>query len=111
MKKAISIISLCLVIVMITFSLSACGVDKKFVGTWKEEGSSSVMVLASDGTGSINEDGISGSVNWSVENNKLFLTVSLCGLSETMECTYEFSGDTMTLNELDGTTYVYHKSK
>ena len=110
MRKVISIISVCLVIVILTTTLSACGEKKKFVGTWEQEGSSAVMVLASDGTGSITEDVMKGSVNWSLEDDKLQLTVSICGMSETTECTYEFSDDTMTLTGEDGSVQVYHKA-
>ena len=112
MKKYITIISVCLVIVMFASLLSACGNGKKFVGTWKEVDSDSTLVLANDGTGSLTtEDGISGSVNWSLEDDKIFMNISICGMSMTKEFTYEFSGDTMTLTDAEGEITVYEKVK
>lgn len=111
MKKTISIISLCLVIVMLASMLSACSGDKKFVGTWQEVNGDTTLVLANDGTGSISESGLSGSVNWSVDNNKVFITVALCGMTETEEYSYKFSGDTMTLTDAEGESTVFSKVK
>ena len=111
MKRTIRIFSICLIIVMLTSMLSACDASKKFVGTWEEVESGATLVLANDGTGSVSEDGMSGSVTWSVEKDKIFLTVSVCGMTETTECTYEFSGDTMTLTDAEGEVTVYKKVK
>ena len=111
MKKTIRIISVCLAIVMLTSLLSACSADKKFVGTWNEVDGGETMVLASDGTGSITEDGMSGSVNWHLDGDKVFLTISLCGMAETTEFTYKFSGDTLTLTDEYGDSSVYRKVK
>lgn len=115
MKRITSIISLCLITIMLLSLLSGCSASKKFVGTWQEldaEGNpgSTTLVLANDGTGSITEDGLSGSVNWSVDDDKLFVTISMCGMTVTEEYTYEFSGKTMTLTSTDGTVTVYRKS-
>ena len=111
MKKTIRIISVCLVIVMLTSILSACGVDKKFVGTWQEVDGDTTLVLANDGTGSITESGVSGSVNWNLDDDKVFITISICGMTETEEFSYKFSGDTMALTDAEGETTVYRKAK
>ena len=112
MRRSISIVFICLVVVMLICLLSACDANKKFVGTWKQDETGETLVLANDGTGSISVSGeydISGSVTWSVENDKIFLSVSLCGMSETQEYTYKFSGDTMILTNTEGEETVYRK--
>ena len=114
MKKFISILSLCLVAAMLIPMLVSCDAKDKFVGTWEElddDGTvtGTTMTLANDGTGSISSDGMSGSISWSVEKDKLFLTVSICGMSETSELTYKFSGKTMILTDTDGETTTYRK--
>lgn len=111
MKRISRIISVCLVIVILTCLMSACGSSKKFVGTWERDGSEEIMVLANDGTGSTSEAGLSGSIVWSVEKDKVFITISACGMTETNEYAYEFSGDTMTLTNADGDELVYRKAK
>ena len=111
MKKTTRILSLCLALILMASLLAACSSNSEFVGTWKEEGSDTKLVLASDGSGSVSEQGVSGSVKWNVEGDKVFITVSICGMSETDEYTYEFSGDTMTLTENNGNTTVYTKVK
>ncbi len=111
MKKAIRVITLCLVIVMLTSLLAACKSDSKFVGTWEQTDADCTMVMASDGSGSITEEGISGSLKWKQDGGKLFLTVSLCGMTETEEYTYELSGDTLTLTDTYGDVSVFQKVK
>ena len=117
MKKFLSIISLVLVFVMLTSVLSSCNNNrKKFVGTWQEidedgefVSDGEVLVFANDGTGSVTSDGISGSMSWSVDGDKLFMTLSMCGISQSQEFHYKFSGKTMILTDLDGETSIYRK--
>ena len=116
MKKFIRIIALCLVAVMLMSSFASCGNKRKFVGTWEEldedgEVSSDgvTFVLANDGTGSAKQDGMTASVTWSVEKDKLFITLSMCGVTETEEYTYKFSGNKLTLTDQDGEQTVYRK--
>ena len=117
MKKFIRILSLCLIAVMLLSVLASCGDSKekkKFVGTWLEinskgEEKGEKLVLAKDGTGSVSEDGMSGSVKWKLDGEKVFITVSICGETQTQECTYEFSGDKMILTDDDGDETIYRK--
>ena len=114
MKKIITTVSLCLVFVMLLSLLASCGSKKTLVGTWAELDSDGketgvILVLANDGTGSISQDGMSGSISWSINGNKIFLTVSMCGVTETSECTYELSGNTLTLTSAEGEKEVYRK--
>jgi len=116
MKKILIIVSVCLVAVLFISLLSSCGTKQKFVGTWDEIDENGevlyngeTLVLANDGTGSAEKDGMTASVNWSVKGNKLFLTMSVCGTTETYEVTYKFSKDTMTLTYDDGETVTYRK--
>ena len=115
MKKIIVIIALCLVAATVLAVFAGCKKDeKKFIGTWyelDEEGNKTgtKLVLAKKGEGSITEDGMSGSVKWSVEKNKLFLTISICGMSDSGEFTYKFSGNKMILTDKDGSVTTYTK--
>lgn len=114
MKKIITAISLCLVSVMLLSLLASCGVEKKLAGTWvelDEDGNETdtILVLASDGTGSVTEDGMSGSVTWTIDGDKIFITVSMCGMSDSSECTFKVSGDTLTLTDAEGDSEIYRK--
>lgn len=116
MKNTIKLFSLLLAVVLLVCALTSCGLKRQFVGTWVEidsngEESGEELVLTNNGKGSISEDGMSGSVTWSCEGDSLFLTISICGMTETEEYTYEFSGKTMTLTDQDGDETVYRKSK
>lgn len=117
MKRYLTVISLSLVVVMLASLLSACSAEKKFIGTWEELDSNGertsngeTLVFANDGNGTIESDGISGSLTWSVEKDKITIIVSVCGMAETYEFTYRFSGNTMTLIDEDGDKTVYRRS-
>ena len=113
MRKLIATISLCLVSVVLLSLLASCG-GSPLVGTWVEINSQgnetgTEIVLANDGTGSVTEDGLSGSLQWSVKGNQLFLTVSMCGVSDTTEFTYTLDGDKLTMVDTEGETTVYRR--
>ena len=116
MKKSIGLIALILVaVIAMTVFLGCGGASSKFVGTWVEvdengEPTGEKLVLTKNGEGSISDSGLTGSVKWSVEGSHVFITVSMCGLTETEECSYKFSGKQMTLTKLDsGETSTYIK--
>ena len=113
MRKLITTISLCLVSVVLLSLLASCG-GNPLVGTWVEinpqgNETGSELVLANDGTGSVTDEGLSGSVKWSVNGNRIFLTVSMCGVSDTTECTYTLDGDKLTLVDTEGETMIYRR--
>jgi len=115
MKKAVLFIAAFMAMVMLVGTFTGCNVkEKQFIGTWHEinengEETGEVLVLAKGGEGSISDSGTTGSVKWSVEEDKIFITMSMCGMTETKECTYEISGNKMTLTENDGSVSVYIK--
>ena len=116
MRKNIGWIALVLVSVMVLSMFLGCGGSRsRFIGTWLEvdesgEETGEKLVLAKNGEGSISESGITGSVKWSVEKDSFFLTISICGMTETQECKYEFSGNKLILTKVeDGTTSTYIK--
>ena len=63
-----------------------------------EEGDT--YVFARNGKGTVSSDGISGDITWSVENDVLTMTLSICGISETSNFNYKISGNKMTLTEI-----------
>ena len=82
--------------------LSACSNEKKLVGTWvAEDDDSSSITFASDGSGTVRESGLNGDITWSAEGNKLTITISMCGSSETSEYRYSVNGKTLTLTGID----------
>ncbi len=114
--RRIIIISLSLLTVILIVLLATSANSKKFVGTWEEIDeygdiayNGETIVFANDGTGSARSGGMSGSLTWSVEKNKVFITVSICGVTDTQEFEYKFSGDTMTLIDENGEKTVYRK--
>ena len=115
MKKTMRIVALCLLAVMVLGLFAGCSsAEKQFIGTWyelDEEGNKteSKIVFAKGGEGTVGSDGISGSLKWSVSGDKLTLTVSICGMEETTECTYEFSSDKLIMTDADGKKTTYSK--
>ena len=113
--RVISVAAVAGLLVVILVSLLSAGItNQKFVGTWDEIDSDGnlegeTIVFANDGTGSVKSSGISGSLSWNVRGNKVFITVSLCGITETEEMSYKFSGDTLTLVDEDGEESIYRK--
>ncbi len=98
---------------------SAFGTTQQFVGTWyeideygEEVYNGETVYFASDGTGSVDiGSGPSGSLKWSVEDGKLIVTVSMCGMTQTSEASYEFSGDTLILTDEEGEQTFYRKKQ
>ncbi len=116
MKRNVRIIALCLVMLMIMTVLTACGDREKFVGTWiQQEGENidAILVLSKNGEGSMTTSGgsinVPSGVKWSIDKNKLYISYSACGMSETREYSYKFSGNKMILTESDGTVTIYVK--
>ena len=116
MKKLLSVISLCLVLVMLTSALASCSNRSKLVGTWQEVNEDGEFVsngevfdFANDGTGSGSNDGLSGSLTWSVDGDTLFMTLSMCGTTKNEECKYKISGNILTLTTSDGEVTTYRK--
>ena len=116
MKKLLSVISLCLVLVMLTSALASCSNRSKLVGTWQEVNedgefvsNGEVLVCANDGTGSVSNDELSGSLTWSVDGDTLFMTLSMCGTTTSEECKYKISGNILTLTASDGEVTTYRK--
>ena len=114
MKKAARWIILVLVSAMVFGLFFGCGGNRsKFVGTWLEvdeygDPTGEKLVLAKNGEGSVTESGLTGSVKWSVDGGRVFFTVSICGMTETKECRYEFSGKKMILTTVeDGSVSTY----
>ena len=119
MGKRLYVIWICLVVAIAFTAFAGCsngGHNGKFVGTWYEVDSeghkkNSKLVLTKNGEGSFTQDGLSGNVNWHIEKNKLFLSVSMCGMTETDECSYEFSGNKLILTESDGDVSTFIRAK
>ena len=117
MKKSVKVIVLSLIAIMMVVGLSSCGERNKFVGTWAKLDSDGnrtdeMLVLAKNGEGSLSGSSdivTSVGVKWSVEKDRLFLTASACGLTESYEYTYSFEGNKMILKTLDGDVESYIK--
>ena len=105
MKKLAVIFVFLLILVTLAGTLSACSGKKQLVGAWElvdEEGDEEAeLVLADNGTGTMKEDGMSANVTWSVSGNKLTLTISVCGESETTVYKYSVHGKTLKLISVD----------
>ena len=119
MKKSVKWFAWFLVVAMALSMLLACGTgngdDSRFVGTWVEIDSGGTptgeeLVFAKNGGGKIRDNGLTGSISWSLERGHLFITVSACGMSETLECEYQFSGDRLYITDLEtGETDIFVK--
>ena len=114
MRKNVKWLVLVLVSMMVLGMFLGCGGNRaQFVGTWigvDENGNQTEekLVLAKNGEGSITDSGLVGSVKWSVDGNRLFLTVSMCGMTNSQEFTYEFAGNRMILTAVDdGDVSIY----
>lgn len=120
-KRISSIVALCLVMIFAMTSFAGCSFsqEKDFIGTWYEineagekiGNSGMTLVFAKYGEGSVTENGISGSIKWSIEKGNLFITASVCGMARAEEYTYEFSsfGKKLTLIDTKGAERIFTK--
>lgn len=107
MKKVmVSVLAL-----VLALSFMACGNSKSVVGSWVIEGtdaSISSLELKSDGTGSISlGESISLNVSYTTEKDKITLTMSYLGQTESEEYTYSIKNNKLTLtSDSESITFV-----
>lgn len=102
-------------VLVCAMSLMACGSKKgSIVGTWVIEGTDSdisALELKEDGTGSISIGGtISLNITYATDNNKLTMTMTYLGQTDTEEYTYSIKDSKLILEE-DGEQITFVKSK
>ena len=108
MKKAISVV---LVVLCVITVFSACAKpEKKIIGTWN--GEQSVLGVVAKYSFTFNEDGtgnmtsaldIGVAMTYTIEGDKLNITTSVLGISNTKTYTFAFEGDQLLLTEGDTT--------
>ena len=107
--KTIKKITALVAVLVLTFSLVACG-KASVVGTWKAEqdGTVATYEFKKDGTGSVSIIGITLDITYKTEGEKLSVTMSFLGQSDTQEYTYSVKGKKLTLTA-DGDSVVFDK--
>lgn len=108
MKK---IVSLVLVVLCVLTAFSACAKpETKILGTWT--GEQNVLGVVAKYSFTFNEDGtgnmtaaldIGVAMTYTIEGDKLNITTSVLGISNTRTYTYAFEGDQLLLTEGDTT--------
>jgi len=116
MKKSIRIIALVLAALMLSGLFGACKHSSALAGTWYEidgndEKTGSKMVLARNGEGYLDSE--SSNFTWETSGNKLKITISVCGETQTYEYKYKLSffGNKLTMTDPDGNVKYYTKDK
>ena len=96
---------LVLLTLVLALSLMGCKGKSDIVGTWEgeEEGVAVEYTFNSDGSGSVKLMGMRLDISYKTEGDKLLLTISLLGMEQTEEYSYNVKGDTLKL-DLDGAT-------
>ncbi|MBQ0110198.1 MAG: hypothetical protein KBS44_07995 [Clostridiales bacterium] len=114
MKKFIKLFSLCLAVLFIVSVFSSCGSKNKLIGTWvlldeDKNSADEKLILADDGTGTIKSGMLSSSLTWSAENGQLFITSSVCGMTNMTGYSYKIFGDVLILTDENGEEQMYRK--
>ena len=106
MKKMKKLSALMLVLVL-SLSFVACGGSKSITGTWTVDGTDadiSKLELKDDGTGSI-----SLNITYTTEKDKLTITMSYLGQTESDEYTYTLKKGKLTLTDSSQTQITFVK--
>ena len=119
MKKIV-----CLLLVALMFvSFCACGsedttttttvassdYEQALMGKWSRNNSDIVMELSADNKGSFTQKGIITSLYWEADASGIVLKTNMVG--ENVKLPYTLDGDTLTVQNEDGTKVVYIKIK
>lgn len=108
-KRAISI---CMAALVMLLAIASCGKKEDITGKWvyTEEGTgrTATMELFSDGTGTIAEDGLSYSCEWTTEKGRLKVEVDTGIFGKISQVAdYEVNGDMLILSDEEGeVTYI-----
>lgn len=119
MKKVIGLIMVVLALV----SLCACSgtgddtetttqvsqYEQVLYGDWKRENSDIVITLASGNSGKQTQGSLSINLYWEADAETILIKTNMVG--EQKGVPYTLDGDTLTLNNEDGTKTVYTKVK
>ena len=112
MKKMKKLSALMLVLVL-SLSFVACGGSKSITGTLTVDGTDadiSKLELKDDGTGSISlGDSISLNITYTTEKDKLTITMSYLGQTESDEYTYTLKKGKLTLTDSSQTQITFVK--
>lgn len=97
-------------VAVLVFTLSLVGCGNSIVGTWKgsQDGVEMTFTFEKDGTGKTGVAGMTLDTTWKTDGNKLSITMSFLGQSDTQEFEYSVSGDTLKLTA-DGSTVEFKK--
>ena len=110
MKKMKKLSALMLVLVL-SLSFVACGGSKSITGTWTVDGTDadiSKLELKDDGTGSVSlGDSISLNITYTTEKDKLTITMSYLGQTESDEYTYTLKKGKLTLTDSSQTQITF----
>ena len=111
MKKMKVVLALLLVAALCLALFAACAKpEKKIVGTWN--GEQSVLGVVAKYSFTFNEDGtgnmtsaldIGVAMTYTIDGDKLNITTSILGITNTKTYTYAFEGDQLLLTEGDTT--------
>lgn len=101
------------IVVALSLSFAACGGSRSITGTWAVEGAEadiSTLELKDDGTGSISlGDSITLNITYTTEKDKLTLTMSYLGQTESDEYTYSVEKGKLILKNGDQTEITFVK--
>lgn len=92
-----------LLAVMTMLALVGCGGGIEGTWTATQDGVTMEYTFEKDGKGSVSVSGMTLDTTWKTDGDKLKLTMSMLGQSQTQEYTYKVDGDKLTLT-LDGDT-------
>ena len=111
--KKIKKLSALMLVLVLSLSFVACGGSKSITGTWTVDGTDadiSKLELKDDGTGSISlGDSISLNITYTTEKDKLTITMSYLGQTESDEYTYTLKKGKLTLTDSSQTQITFVK--
>ncbi len=92
-----------------TTTAAASDYEQALMGKWSRNNSDIVMELSADNKGSFTQKGIITSLYWEADASGIVLKTNMVG--ENVKLSYTLDGDTLTVQNEDGTKVVYKKVK
>lgn len=107
-KITISIGTVLIVIIAIIFFSTSNSLEKKIVGTWQLEGTENLFEFTKDGDFIYLTEGNGGAtITYNINNEKIYINISILWGSGSVIADVDISGNTMTLSNFIDPDYIF----
>lgn len=107
-KITISISTVLIVIIAIIFFSTSNSLEKKIVGTWQLAGTENLFEFTKDGDFIYLTEGNGGAtITYNINNEKIYINISILWGSGSVIADVDISGNTMTLSNFVDPDYIF----